>query len=236
LAKKFKIMKFGPSLESNGLGDTLLFTSICKYEPIKYTIQLPFNKKHFKILFKGLANIEITDNPILLKDIGDGHWATQKLRYIYGEYADLLDNRPLVLYSDQESEIWAQNLINNIKNPIIFVPHCSLRWHSVRSFSSEKANSMISHLLSLNYTPIICSTNSNPFPHINTCVNLLNIDLNKYICLLRKVGNYIGCNTGDMHLAIGVGAITKVFQPKSNSDFNEFNWNYYHPTIEYYLL
>jgi len=230
-------MKFGPPAnDSNGLGDILLFTSIFKHQPMKYTMQLPFSKKHYEILFSGLANVEITDNPILLEDIGNGHYSTQKLRNVYGDHGNYLDNKPLVLYSDIESEIWAQNVIDNIKNPIIFVPYCSLKWHSVRSLSIEKSNIIISDLLSKNYTPIICSIDSNPFPNSDKCINLLNLDLNKYICLLRKIGKYIGCNTGDMHLAISVGAIVKVFQPSSQLNFNEFNWNYDHPTIEYYSL
>lgn len=227
-------MKFGPSSESAGLGDTLLLTSICKHEPGKHTIQLPENKKYFEILFKGLcANVEITNFPIVLKDIGYGHYATRKLRYIYGDYAELLDNKPLVLYSDYESERWVENFIKNINNPIIFVPNCSLKWHSIRSLSINKSNEIINQLLSLNYTPIVCSTSSNVASNFNTYINLIDLDLKKYICLLRRVGRYIGCNTGDMHLAISVGALTKVFQPKSAPGFEENDWNYNHPSVEY---
>jgi hypothetical protein len=227
-------MKFGPSTDSNGLGDTLLLTSICKHNLGKYTIQLQENKKHFGILFEGLcSNIEITDSPIKLNDVGYGHYTTMKLKSIYGDYAELLDNKPLVLYSDYESEQWAQNLIKNINNPIIFVPNCSLRWHSIRSLPINKSNEIINILLSSNYTPIVCSDSNNPTVKFDRCVNLIDLDLKKYVCLLRRVGRYIGCNTGDMHLAISVGAITKVFQPKNAPGFDENNWNYNHPTIEY---
>ena len=229
-------MKFGPSLESNGLGDILLFTSVCKYNPMKYTIQLPPNKEYCKILFKGLAEVEIIENPIYLQDIGGGHYATQKLRSIYGDSGSLLDNRPLVLYSDLESERWADDFIKDLKNPIIFVPNCSLKWHSIRSIPEDKANSIISELISNGYSPIVCSIDNNPFLYSKIAINLLNLELNKYICLMRKVGRYIGCNTGDMHLAISVGAKTQVFQPRSQFGFNESDWNYSHPTIEYYLL
>lgn len=229
-------MKFGPTLESSGLGDILLFTSVCKYEPMKYTVQLPPSKRHYGILFKGLANVEIVEQPIYLQDIGTGHYATQKLRSIYGDNADLLDNRPLVLYSDPESEKWVNNFIQEIQNPIIFVPNCSLKWHSVRSIPENKANDIISELISYGYKPIICSIDNNPFPHTDKAINILNLDLNKYICLMRKVGRYIGCNTGDMHLAISVGAMTQVFQPNNQSGFNKSDWNYSHPTIEYFAL
>jgi len=227
-------VKFGSSIECGGLGDILLLTSICKYEPKKYTIQLPENKKHYSILFQSLcADIEITNSPSLLNEFGNGHYATRKLKGIYGEYADFLDNRPLVLYSDYESEKWAKEFIKNINNPIIFVPNCSAKWHSVRSLSTNKSNEIINDLLLHNYTPIICSTSSNPVDNFDECVNLIDLDFKKYICLLRRVGRYIGCNTGDMHLAISVGALTKVFQPKDGNGFYEKEWNYNHPTIEY---
>jgi hypothetical protein len=227
-------MKFGPSIESSGLGDTLLLTAVCKYNPRKYTIQLPTNKKHFEILFEGLCqDVEITDNPKVLNEIGDGHYTTRKLRSIYGDYANLLDNRPVVLYSDRESEEWAENYIKNLNNPIIFVPNCSNRWHHIRSIPVDKSQEIISNLLLSNFNPIVCSSSFNPVPYFDNCKNLIDLDLKKYICLLRKVGKYIGCNTGDMHLSISVGALTKVFQPKSCAGFCEKEWNYNHPTISY---
>lgn len=230
-------MKFGPPEGCRGLGDTLLFTSICKHQPGKYTIQLPEHKKHLEILFKGLcANVEITDSTTILNSIGEGHYATRLLRGIYGDYGAILDNRPIVLYSDYESEKWTDDLIKKINKPIIFVPNCSAHWHSIRSISIDQSNEIIDNLLLRNYTPIVCSISDNPSINFDKCINLIDLDLKKYICLLRRVGRYVGCNTGDMHLAIAVGALTKVFQPKSVPEFNENDWNYSHPSIKYFYI
>jgi len=63
-------MKFGST--TYGMGDTLLLTSVCKYFPNKFTIQLTKDVSRFSIFFEHLANVEICEkhqiNPIL--DIG----------------------------------------------------------------------------------------------------------------------------------------------------------------------
>lgn len=225
------------SSSSHGMGDILLLTAVSKHliannnKPIVF---LPPKIKRFSILFDGLADVKIEDSQQYLLDIGNGHYTTRKLRNFF-EDANLLDNRPLVLYSDKESEIWAENYLSNKKNPIIFVPHCAKQWHEVRSLKEDLQKKLLENLKLDNLYPIICQSSSNPisFEYENV---LTDLDLNKYISLLRKVGVYIGCNTGDMHLAVAVGANCQVIQPQNHPLFNEDEWNYKHPSIIYYQL
>lgn len=219
---KFSDIKFGS--KTNGLGDMLLLTSICKYAPMKYTIQIPEKQKRFSILFQGLANVEITENINTIPDIGGGHYAVRKLRNIYGNLADVLDNRPLVLYSDSESEIWANNFLIekcNNKTPVILQPNCSKQWNHVRAIPSKIYENIKKELLKQNVFLIDVS-------------EMETIDLKKYICLLRKVGVYFGSNTGDYHLAVSVGALCNIYEPHNNQFFQDYEWNYKHPSISYY--
>jgi hypothetical protein len=218
------INKFGS--KTSGLGDILLLTSICKYKPMQYTIQLPEKQKRFSILFEGLANVEITENIITLKDIGGGHYATRKMRDIYGTKAELLDNKPLVLYSDHESEEWADKFIkenSKDKIPVILQPNCSKQWSHVRALPPEVKSNIKSQLSSQGAYVIDLSENEQ-------------LDLRKYICLLRKVGLYFGTNTGDFHLAVAVGAVCHIYEPKNNQFFQDYEWNYNHPSISYNKL
>jgi hypothetical protein len=222
--------KFGSS--TSGLGDLLLLTSICKYFPNKFTIQLPTNKEKYSILFQNLANIEITNDIFDLPDIGSGHYATRKLRNFFPDNAEDLDNRPLVLYTDEDSERWADAFLKSIANPIIFTPHCSKEWATVRNIPVN---------LSIEIQKMIKDADLNCITMINLeneykeqCENKLeNLDLKKMICLFRKVGMYIGCNTGDEHLAVSVGAKTIVYQPSNNPLFNPVEWNYSHADSNY---
>jgi hypothetical protein len=220
---------------SYGLGDILLLTSVAKYLNEKIIIQLPTSKERFSILFKNLCEVEITDNlNENIYDVGLGHYATRKLRYFFNDAADHLDNRPLTLYFDLESEQWVLDFLKNIKNPIIFTPHCSLLGSSERNIPKKTIENILSNLFKQGYTPIICQNSKNMYTSIYEN-QLIDLDLNKYICLLRKVGNYIGCNTGDMHLAIAVGALTTVFEPKEAKIFKRQEWSYNHPSIKYFI-
>jgi ADP-heptose:LPS heptosyltransferase len=224
--------KFGSS--SLGLGDLLLLTSVCKFFPNKFTIQLPLEKEKYSILFDNIANVEITDDIYALPDIGDGHYSTRKLRNFFNEDAIYLDNRPLVLYSDVESEKWAFEYLKNKNNPIIFVPHCSKQWSSVRNMPEEIIKDRFDYLIQNEFTPILILNSDNKY-QTNYEFQLENIDLKKYICLLRRVGIYLGCNTGDEHLATSVGCQTIVYQPKDGNGFYGNEWNYNHQNSKYFI-
>lgn len=224
-------MKFGSS--SHGLGDYLLLSAILKYSPNQFTIQLPPEKQRFSILFKDLAKIEITNKIQTLPDLGHcgEHYATRKLKNFFGDDAVLLDNRPLVLYSDIESEKWAAEYLKDKPNPAIFVPTCSPQWKNVRNIPEQIAKNVYKQVES-NYTPIVCQSSSN-FLNIGEH-QLTDLDLKKYVCLLRKVGLYFGANTGDYHLMTAVGGRTFVYQPVDHSLFISSEWDYNHPNNIYY--
>jgi hypothetical protein len=102
----------------------------------------------------------------------------------------------------------------------------------VRSMTKEFANFSLERLKKQFKTPIICQSSSNSLDLEGT--QLLDLDLKKYICLLRMVKTYVGVNTGDEHLATAVGCKTHVFQPQDGNGFVSSEWNYCHPNSEYY--
>lgn len=223
-------MKFGST--TYGMGDTLLLTSVCKYFPNKFTIQLPFEQCRFSIFFQNLAKVEICekDQINILQDIGSGHFATRKLRNIFQENADQIDNRPLILFSDIESEKWAANFLKDKNNPCIVVKNCSNQWSDVRSIPDKEFNKILKKIKKT-HTPIICQSSSN---YTKTQeIEFVDLDLKKYISLLRQTGSYFGANTGDEHLATAVGCKTTVWQPVNSDKFNSSEWNYNHPNSTY---
>lgn len=229
MLKNNAMLKFGS--RERGLGDTLLLTSICKYNIGTYTVQLRPEQERFKILFDSLSNVEITSDITYPAQIGGGHYATRVLRGFY-ENADYLNNKPIVLHSSIESEAWAKNYLSEIKNPIIFSPTCSKKWAGVRNIPNDLVNRTIFQLKKQGFSPIICSSSEN-VPDIDHGDILLDLDLSKYISLLRLTGEYVGCNTGDMHLAISVGAKCTVFEPLNCSGFCDSEWSYKDESITY---
>lgn len=224
------IERFG-SLTS-GLGDVLLLTSLCKYFPGRFTIQLPSKVSRFSILFDGLANVEISDDVDVIPDVGSGHYATTKLRNLFGSSADHLDNRPLVLHFNLESELWVRSYLSKFTNPIILVTKCAKAHDKTRSLPHALSAKIFEDLKGRGFTPILCQSSSNPDTSLD-CEKLTDIDLSKYVALLRACGRYVGANTGDMHLAVGLGCLVNVYQPKSGGSFWHNNWNYNHPLVAY---
>lgn len=218
-----------------GLGDTLMLTAVCKYFPNKLTVQLPPEKQKYSLLFSNLASVEICEKEqmIPLPDVGSGHYATRKLRNFFGELADKLDNRPLVLYSDYESERWAFNYLQDKPKPVIVVPTCSKQWHLDRSIPKDLFKDVIDQCKKLGFTPIVCQSSSNFVDHSE--ISLVDCDLGKYISLLRMTKEYVGANTGDEHLATALGCKTTVFQPSRSESFNRLEWNYSHPNSNYFF-
>lgn len=227
-------MEYG--LKSHGLGDTLLLTSVLKYRPYSFTVQLLKENERFKILFDNLANVEICEseeeiNPF--PQIDFGHYSTRMLRFLYGDLADGMNNRPYVSHCKIESEKWAYDFLIDKKNPIVFVPNCSKQWSHIRSIPSESVSDIIKTLKDSEYTPIVCQSSKNKIE--TSEIELLDLDLSKYISLLRRVGSYVGANTGDEHLATAVGCKTHVYQPSNTLDFYGPEWNYKHPCSNYFI-
>ncbi len=213
---------FGTKKEACGLGDTLLLTSVCKNLNFNPTIQLRPSEKRFGLLFDKLAKFEITYEVNEIQDIGDDHFILSKLRNFY-EHPEFFDLRPIVLHCCDESEKWAyEYLLGQNKPSVVYQPQCSKKWHYMRSLPISLQKELL-----YNY--------KNKYNIIDmSSEKFKNLELSKYIALLRKCGRYVGCNTGDMHLAISVGCLCEVWEPTSSKLFRSDNWRYDHQTIKYF--
>jgi hypothetical protein len=224
-----------------GMGDTLLMTAICKYFPFKFTILLPKDQEKFKIFFDNLAKVEITDNvpfEIMTKNslpkLGNGHYTTRMLRGIFGSYGDLIDNRPLVISSNFSADTWTYEYLKDKPNPVIVSPMCSALAKDIRGISENDCSKIIELLKRKRYTPILILSSSYTYDKNIAEHVLIDLEITKYLSLMKKVGLYYGSNTGDKHLAVAVGAETHVFEPENHPMFNPSEWDYNHPTIKYY--
>jgi len=214
------IQRFGTNL-SCGLGDTLLLNVVCKNLDYKATMQLRPAQKRFAILFDKIADIEITENVNALPDIGYGHYTITKLRNFF-KNPEVLDLRPAVLHIDLDSENWAKSVLSQYSKPsIIYQPNCSSHFQYLRGVPSS-LNNFLKDSIKKDFNLIDMSSEE-----------FSGLDLSKYISLLRHCGRYIGCNTGDMHLAISVGCVCEIYEPNSCPQFESEKWKYNHPSIIY---
>lgn len=219
---------------STGLGDILLFTGVLKYFPMQHTMQLLPEVARFSILFDGLAEIEITENILQLEDINypSAHASTEKLRNFFGSLADTCNPLPLVLHFDIDAHEKAISILEGIDNPVIFNPYCAKHWSHVRNMPQKLVEEVVKKLKHEGKTPIGCYSSKNYQEVTGVQKEVFDLDLSTYIHLLRIVGEYVGTNTGDMHLAAGVGCKITCYNPPSQAQFNHKNWLYQHPTVK----
>jgi hypothetical protein len=229
-------MKFGPQRDAAGLGDVLLFTAICKHFPMQHTIQLYPEISRFRILFDHLANVEITEDVNVLKDVKNpsAHASVEKLRNFFGKTADTCNPLPLVLHFDIDAHEKAVNILEGIEKPVIFNPYCAKRWAHVRNMPKDVIDLALNQIKYNKQTPIGCYSSKNHQEVTGVKKEIIDLDLSTYIHLLRIVGEYFGTNTGDMHLAAAVGCKINCYNPPSQSVFNHINWLYKHPTVTNY--
>jgi ADP-heptose:LPS heptosyltransferase len=220
------------SSSTHGLGDTLLLTGVVKHLK-DAVVELPTQAKRFEILFDRLAKVEIKDERQIwaTNNVGAGHYTRQKLRNFFGPEAECLDIRPLVLYSDAESELWAREYLADKDNPVIVCAQVAKEWTNVRGIPTELAKNIIENLKQQGATPIVIQSNTQEKWAADT---LNDLELKKLICLMRQAGQYAGANTGLYHLAVAVGAKVDCFQPQDSGLFNSSEWSYDHPTISHY--
>ena len=219
--------------KSTGLGDILLFTGVLKYFPMQHTIQLLPEVSRFSILFDGLAKVEITENIQQFKDVNYPvtHASTEKLRGFIGSTADTCNPLPLVLHFDIDAHERAISILEGIKNPVIFNPYCAKHWSHMRNMPAKLSEIVVEELKYEGKTPIGCYSSKNYQEVTGVNKQVLDLDLSTYIHLLRIVGEYVGTNTGDMHLAAAVGCKITCYNPPSQSQFNHKHWLYNHPTV-----
>lgn len=226
-------MKIASPAGSQGLGDVTLLTSIAKSLPNKLTVQIPVEQSRFKILFDGLANVELCQphELIPLQDTGDGPYVRRKLRTLFGSDAENMDIRPLVLYSDLDSNNWAAEYLKDKPNPLIVCPFVAKAWSQVRDLPFDIIQEILAGAKLKNQTPIIIQSGEQKWD----CATLDNLDLPKLICLMRQAGRVTTANTGLYHLAVAVGALVECYQPEDGPLFNSNEWCYKdHPTIKHY--
>lgn len=228
-------MKVGT--QSTGLGDILLYTSVFKHFPMQHTIQLLPEVSRFSVLFDHLAEVEITDQPSVLADVKYPitHASTEKLRNFFGSTADTCNNLPLVLHFDIDAHEKAVGILEGVNNPVIFNPYCAKHWSHLRNMPAPLVERTIAELKYEGKTPVGCYSSKNYQEVTGVNKEVIDLDLSTYIHLLRIAGEYVGTNTGDMHLAAAVGCKITCYNPPSEAVFNHKNWLYQHPTITNYI-
>lgn len=155
-------------------------------------------------------------------DLGDGLYVDRKLRY-YGLYGK--DNVPYIEYKgDEESNALVDRILRKYKKPIVFKPNCSGRWKHFRQYPFDFWENKLIKLKDDGYDVLSFGISDN-YTYCD-CVDEYFLDLNVQLLSVfyRKIGKYIGVNTGDLHLMLAVGGSAVVYEPNDYELINFFGY------------
>lgn len=116
----------GLPVSTNGLGDVLQLTAICKQFP-NCIIQLTPQQIKYLSLFNGFQNtIEIVEKPTLIKNDGMDHFIQQKLRAIGGKVDDYLPQINITKTEYKNAQLFLKQYEND-KPMVILCVNCKNR-------------------------------------------------------------------------------------------------------------
>ncbi len=209
------------------MGDVLLLTALCKHNH-NCMIYLNSKAKKFSRFFRNICeDIVIADNMRDTLEEGQGSIIERKLRFIGMEGANCL---PYVDVTEEE-KLMGKQKISQYKNPIVFVPNCSINWKKKREAPPHIWQDIINSL-SNKYTFLQFGISSNLTRFKNTEL-ILDLDMDELICYYAAIGKYIGVDTGDMHLMLAVGGQCRVLVPPTSPEYSHSDWHYKSPKIRY---
>ena len=215
------------SSSTSGMGDILLLTAVAKHIP-DCEVHLQPQAAKFSRFFRNLCSkIVITEDITPISEIGSGHYALRKLRALGLENKCYL---PYIDISEQEKKD-SLLLIKKYTNPIVFVGNVAKHWKHYREPSDKKYFQSIIDRISETYTILQFGVSSN-FTEYNHTIPMIDIAIDDLIKYYYGIGKFIGVDTGDTHLMLGVGGECEAHIPAFGPRMPSV-WNYESNKIHY---
>lgn len=196
---------------SCGLGDVLVaLRDARQYQcanPPLYV--LPRKAAHLATLFDGIA-------PVLVESEGNRPAAHPA-------------NLPLIELHPAEVA-WAAISTNNRSVGICI--GCAPAWSHLREAPFQLWQEFVVRLLAVDIWVYQCGLRVHKL--LEGAVDLRGLRLRDAAAAYARIGHYIGIDTGDMHLALAVGATCDVAVPPSCGDYRHDMWHYKSDRIRYY--
>ncbi len=194
--------------QSNGMGDILLLTSICKHIP-SCTIELLPSCNKFKRFFKNQClGVRYTDTPYDLPNIGNDHYAKCKMRSMGLNNMCYL---PHIEISEEEITR-GKELVSKYRNPVVLVVNTSVKFKAVREISKDFWNPFLDKLKQEH--DILQFGLSSNFTNFEQTIPIVDCSIEDLICYYSAIKTYYGVETGDKHLMLACGGSVNIARSK----------------------
>lgn len=217
-----------------GVGDTFLFTSVCRYTDVTYEIPVDsFCGSDLGSILQSVARVEYVHDPITFEE-SMALYARQygpvpplpQVRGLHAARAWLLrfgiDAANALPHAEppMHEVDWARKWLRRYHNPIVFTPipgglkNPSDRLAQTKYVPPEMWDATLTRLSRdhdlLYFTAL---DNHRPFPHVKT---LLGFPVAKIAAIMWLCRKHLGVENGLLHLAIAMGATCRVGMPTVN--------------------
>lgn len=172
---------------------------------------LPEKARRFAFLFDGVA-------PVLVSDTFPEIKTTERRFACYSPGDDVVSQ--------------AKNDLSKFSNPIALKVNCSLAWRHIREAPIAKWVDIVKRLKDSGFQVIQYGV-SGEVTKIDVCESFLDLPIPLLAAHYKVIGKYVGVDTGDMHLAISVGARCFVAIPSECNDYNYAKWHYHIDSVTY---
>lgn len=224
------MLRIGSPLGSSGLGDITILTAICKQAPC--IVELPPKVERFARIFKGLAEVEIKENPTVTGEAGGGLYIKRKLRFLSLNEEDCL---PKIVLDEEDKKFVAANA-NTYNKTIAFVPNCSAQWAYIRETKKENWLPFLEDFKKDGFRIIQFGISSN-ITDFGDLVDEVKADLSveELIRYFAAIGKYVGVETGDLQVMAALSGKIYCFYPNTNLYYSPLEWQYKNVDSIYYF-
>lgn len=226
---------------AGSLGDWLSLTSLLNARPNSTVIaQDSPHTRQFARLYEGLANVEFSDQPVPpVRETEDPVCMSQRILNAYGA----TDASPIPIVRLRDDEVsWARSLLARHVNPVAFSNTTAAARAdrapddlcNYRRLPDALTRSLVTRLRDDGHTILRfgCKTTmqniySGNWDEIDGVTSIPDLNLRQLAACYHVIGRYVGAATGDLHLALAVGAFVNAFVPPSA-------WHYDHARHHYW--
>lgn len=231
MAQNRRQIRFGFPRGAPSVGDTFLFTSLCRYTDVTYEIPVDsFCASDIASILQSVARIEYVDTPITEEEslqlytrqygpvpplpMTRGIHSARRWLMRYG--LDAPNALPFAEPPMHEVE-WARKWLVRYKNPIVFTPipggmNNPNDLMARTKFVHPELWSTTLKRLSQDHDLLYFTARDNyiPFPYVKT---LLGFPVAKIAAIMWLCRRHIGVENGLLHMAIAMGAKCRVGMP-----------------------
>jgi hypothetical protein len=213
---------FGSPPQSQGLGDLLLLTPLCREFP-NSVVEITPKAMRFASLFYGIADVRITETPHRTPDKGYVHYAKAKLNALGRPNAGII---PMLKFFPDELDSMRREMQERgiDGNAVVFAANCKKEWQTLREFQREGWQELLNEI-SKRYTIIHVGVSSN-ITRFEKTHEWFDLDIRKQAALFHLVGKYIGIETGDHHLVLATGGKALILLAPEADGYDHKRWIY----------